>query len=126
MIEHRRRVRRTSYLGKIVVGVLALLILIVGYIYQRYQYFIHTPVNASNTDEIVVMIKKGDNTSKIASQLFQKQLILDENSFNWYAKLNGLDKNLKTGRFPLTQAQTIPEMLYEISSNEKRQEIVTN
>lgn len=125
MIDHRRRVRRTSHLGKIVVVILGIILLICGYYYFRYQYFISTAVNSSNSEEIVVTIKKGDSTSKIASQLSQKQLILDENSFNWYAKLNGLDKNLKTGRFPLTQAQTIPEILAELSSNEKRQEIVT-
>lgn len=95
------------------------------YKYQQYNYLISTPVDPNNQEETIFTIKKGDNLKTIAAQLSKESLILDQDSFNWYGRLSGQDKQVKTGRFPLKQSLTTSEIYNVITSNDVRQEIVT-
>ncbi|MGL5831566.1 MAG: endolytic transglycosylase MltG [Candidatus Altimarinota bacterium] len=109
-----------------IVGALVLLALIVaGYFYTRYDYLIKTPVIAGNQEEILFNIKKGDTSKTIADRLIAENLILDADSFKLYARLNNLDKDIKTGRFGLTKGQNTIEILAKITSNQQKELIVT-
>jgi cell division protein YceG involved in septum cleavage len=53
-------------------------------------------------EEQIFTVKKGDSLKSIAENLVKQKLLLDAESFNLYARLNNLDKQIKTGRFPLS------------------------
>lgn len=120
----KRQQKKSGF--KTILGILVIVGLAFGiYKYQQYNYFINTPVDPENIEETIFTIKKGDNLKKIALSLEEENLILDKDSFSWYGRLNGLDKEIKTGRFPLLSSQTTPEIYDTIISNRTREEIVT-
>lgn len=103
-----------------VFGIVAVL-----YFYNQYNYQISTPVNPGNTEEIIITVKKGDSIKTIASTLYQKNLILGEDNFKLYGRLNNLDKQVKTGRFPLSSGMTVPEIFTALNSEEQREVVLT-
>lgn len=121
----RKRQQKKSGL-KTILGILVIVGIAFGiYKYQQYNYFINTPADPNNTEETIFTIKKGDNLKKIALGLEEENIILNKESFSLYGRLNGLDKEIKTGRFPLQSSLTTPEIYETIISNRTREEIVT-
>jgi UPF0755 protein len=114
-----------STLLKIVGALVILTLIIAGYFYFRYDYLIKTPVLANDQQEILFNIKKGDTSKTIADRLIEENLILDADAFKMYARLNNLDKEIKTGRFGLTKGQNTIEILAKITSNQQKELIVT-
>ena len=96
-----------------------------GYKYSQFQYLVTTPLNSQSIEEQIFTVKKGDSVKVIAENLVKQQLLLDAESFNLYARLNNLDKQIKTGRFPLSPNLNTPQILAVLSSNQVRQAIVT-
>ncbi|MCC6643833.1 endolytic transglycosylase MltG [Candidatus Peregrinibacteria bacterium] len=121
----RRRNSKKPIWLKIIAVLIILAAIFLIYQYQRYNYLISTPVNTETPQEINISIKKGDNTKKIAENLFAQNLILDVDAFKLYAKFNNLDKDIKSGRFKLSQNQNISEIFQTITSNQTRQAIIT-
>lgn len=121
----KRQKPRKHLLAKIVLAGLMAMAIFGFYKYQQYNYLISTPVDANNQEETIFTINKGDNLKIIAAHLSENDLILDQDSFGWYGRLGGLDKTVKTGRFPLKPSLTTPEIYQIITSNDVRQEIVT-
>jgi len=125
-VRHRRRSNAgKNPLPKIIITVIVLGLAVFVYEWQQYNYFISTPVNSQATADIILTIKKGDTTKDIGDSLSAKQLILNEDSFKWFSKFNNLDKQFKTGRFTLSQTLTIPEIAKVLSSDDKRQVVIT-
>lgn len=116
---------RKSGFGKIVI---ILLIIVGGYIwfrYSSYQTALATPVDANNSEEISFLIKKGESFATITNNLVEKELISDEEAFKMYAKFGGYDRKLEAGRFMLSQSQTIPEIIEDLTDGEDNQVILT-
>ncbi len=120
-MHHHRRFQP----ARLVLGLIVIAALFIGYKWNQFQYFINTPYNPTSTAEKVITIKKGSNIKDIAQELSDTNLLLDAESFSWYARLNNLDKQIKTGRFALSANLNIPQILEIITSNKTRQEIVT-
>lgn len=116
---------KTSIWLKITVILVIFVLIAAGYFYFRYDYLIKTPVIAGDQEEILFNIKKGDNSKAIADRLIEQNLILDADAFKLYARLNNLDKEIKTGRFGLTKGQNAIEILTKITSNQQKELIVT-
>ncbi len=123
---HRRRHRKANRNWPKLLAVLVIAaVLFLGYKFQQFNYFISTPVDAGNNEEIIFTIKKGENIKTVAANLYEKKLILDLDSFIWYGKLNNLDTSVKSGRFGLNQTENSKEIYQIITSNENRQAVVT-
>lgn len=120
---YRKRAKK-SPLFKIMGAILLIAIIFGGYKYNQYQYFTNTAVSNS-TEEQIFTIKKGDNIKIIAENLVEKGLLLDADSFSLFARLNGQDKQVKTGRFPLSPSYNTSKILEVITSNNTREEVVT-
>jgi UPF0755 protein len=83
-------------------------------LYLRYslanrQEDLARPVGTDGTDRIFV-INLGDNPTIIASNLSSDGLILDEQLFVDYVRVEGLDVELEAGTYFLNQTMTIPEI----------------
>lgn len=122
---YRRKSHHKAGWGRYIIFPSILILVFVGYKVQQYQYFISTPVNPSADQEEIFTIKKGDNIKAIADNLVKKHLLLDADSFSLYSRLNNLDKQIKTGRFPLNESLNTSQIFSVITSNKTRQEIVT-
>ncbi|MCC7432029.1 endolytic transglycosylase MltG, partial [Candidatus Peregrinibacteria bacterium] len=119
----RRPIKKSHPIRKLLLIIAVFGLIALFYLYNQYNYQINTPVNPTNTEEVIVTVKKGDNIKKIASKLFEEKLILGEESFKLYARLNNLDTQIKTGRFPLSQNMTVPEIFATLSSDEQREAV---
>jgi UPF0755 protein len=108
--------------------ILALSMVIIGYFWyqnDKYQYFLNTPFDETNTSNISFSIKKGEITTDVANALFEKELILDKNAFKKYVKEQGIDKSIVAGRFILSPSLTIPEIAAVITDRKKSELILT-
>lgn len=107
---------------------LLLLIIAIGYFWyqqNRYNYYITTPVDPSDSTNVSFSIKKGDTVNKIAKNLYEKKLILDAQTFSSYIQKESLDRKVATGRFFLNPSKTIPEIAAIITDFTKSQAILT-
>jgi len=114
-----------KWLSKFIIAALIIMILSGYYFYSRYDYFVHTPVNNTNTEKMTITIKKGDSLNILSGQLISKNLIWDENSFKIYSKLNNIDRKILPGRYNLSQSLTIPEIANIITDPTQRQIVIT-
>jgi len=118
--------RRNPHRSLLLIGIVILAI--IGYFWyssSRYQYFISTPVNASNSVDVSFVIKKGDSVADISKNLQGKNLILDEGAFKTYVKDNDLDRKVIVGRFMLNQTMTIPQIAEKITNPNEGQLTLT-
>jgi UPF0755 protein len=90
---------------------------------DRYQYFLNTPVDETDTTGISFIIAKGQSTATVSENLLEKELILDKESFRKYTKENGIDKSIIAGRFILNKTMTIPEIAQTLT--DRRQSELT-
>lgn len=109
---------------RIVVFIIAILFIVtLGYL--KYQNGVSTPLDSNSTEKISFIIKKGETARSIADALQEKGVIKSDFSFYWYARLNNLDKNIISGRFVLTPAMTVPEILAKISDPKESEAVIT-
>lgn len=92
---------------------------------SRYEYFIKTPVDATDDTKISFTIKKGEAPPAIAKNLKDKDLILDEDSFKNYLRSSSLDRKIVAGRFMLNKTLTVPDIASVITDSKQSEFIVT-
>lgn len=64
----------------------------------------------TDDSDVTFEVTFGDTPSVIAENLFSRNLILDEELFVIYARVEGLDTQLEAGTYFLNQTMTIPEI----------------
>jgi len=101
----------------------ALILCFLGY--SKYSNGVNTPLDKESTEKISIIIKKGMSAGEIADTLEEKGIIRSDFSFYWYARLNDLDKNIVSGRFILSPAMTVPEILTKISDAKESEAVIT-
>ncbi len=118
------RDKKSSHLKYII---LAIVLIAAYWWYQesRYEYFINTPVDLTDSENITFIIKDGENTTMVAEKLLEKDLILNKNAFKKYAKSSGNDTKLIAGRFVLQRSQTIPLIVETITNPRRSEEVIT-
>lgn len=67
------------------------------------------------TEEKIIEILPGKNTSQIAGLLKHEKLIKNEKALIIYTKIKGLDSKLKAGKYILHPGMSIPEIVKELS-----------
>lgn len=92
---------------------------------SRYEYFINTPVDPTDTTNETFIVKDGENTTSVAKNLFENNLIIDEDAFKKYAKSSGNDTKLIAGRFIIQRNQTIPQVVETITNPRRSEEVIT-
>jgi len=96
---------------KILFVVLAALIIGGFYVHNS----IYNPIDASDSSNISVSIKKGSNANDVADILKEKGLIKNRTLFYGYTRITGGDKSLIAGRYDLNKSMNVPEILEQIS-----------
>lgn len=72
------------------------------------------PVNAANNVEVPVTVPQNASTARIAGLLAEKGVIRSALAFRLYARVNGLDGDLKPGSYQLSSAMSVSEILQKL------------
>ena len=99
--------KKTKIFVTIFVGILVLVVGFLTVVFVHYQQDI-TFSKSGKTVNFVV--ESGDTISVVAEELKKNDLIPSKISFEIYARLNN-KTNLQAGRYSLSSAMTIPEIL---------------
>ena len=99
--------KKTKIFVTIFVGILVLVVGFLAVVFVRYRQDI-TFSKSGKTVNFVV--ESGDTISAVAEELKKNDLIPSKISFEIYARLNN-KTNLQAGRYSLSSAMTIPEIL---------------
>jgi len=101
---------------KILVFIVA--VALVGFLWYRFAL---SSVSAEQ-DRTVVSIESGMSVSRIADLLEEKNLIRSPFAFRLYVRLHGMQTKLQAGRFVLSEAMSVPDVV-EVLRSGKSQEI---
>lgn len=124
MNSYYKRKKRQNKI-KILFGLTIILLFIAIFYYAKYEFTLSQPTDANDTQEINFIIKKGESLSTVSQNLEDKNLISDAFSFNIYARLNGLDTQIKSGRFHLSKSMSAKEIAAELINPESKEAVVT-
>ncbi|MBM3231392.1 endolytic transglycosylase MltG [Candidatus Peregrinibacteria bacterium] len=75
-----------------------------------YWYALTAP-DSSSRESTIVIIESGWSSSRIAVELGTNDLIRSSLAFRIYLRLNGLDSSLQAGKFVLSKAQSVAEIV---------------
>ena len=92
--------------------VLAALFLYAVYSLNRYA---STPADM-DADSRIFVVSTGQGVSEIAGRLASEGLIVHPHGFRLFARINGLDKKIKTGEYSLSAAMSPSEILDKLIS----------
>ena len=107
--------------------VLISLIIGVGFImcYGKYDYYLNTPVDISDSSNIIFEIEEGENSNNIVNNLYDKDLILNKLAVKVYMKLEDIEKELKAGRITLSKSLTAQEIVEKLLNPEEAEVVLT-
>ena len=107
---------------------IALSILVVslstGWLWMDYQRFLKTPLNLPQ-GEYTVEVPPGGNLGRLASKLYNDNIISSRRYLIWYARLTGNADNIKTGEYSLNQKMTPVDLIGVINQGKVIQYAMT-
>ncbi|MFZ5645717.1 MAG: endolytic transglycosylase MltG [Bacillota bacterium] len=92
---------------------LFILVMIFGMGYLYWNALL-SPVEVGNEGEISVVIPDNANAARIGEILYKNGLVRGSGLVSFYARLNGLDQKLKPGRYQLSRAQSLPDIVQKL------------
>lgn len=106
--------RRKSFLKPrlIVLGILVILFLAA----LSYWNFLKSPVDKSNDQKKVFVVKKGQSSANIAQDLEKQNLIHSSLVFKVLLRLSGQGRQIQAGDFKLSQAMSTEDIIHILSS----------
>lgn len=108
----QRNKRKTSVLPVIFTVMLAIAIAALSFF-----YYMTTPVDKNNNDEVRIEVKENYGSAKIAQELKNKGLIKNETVFRIYTRLNS-NSEFYIGNFNLKQSMSLAQILKELTSKD--------
>lgn len=105
-----KKVRKRKRGLIVIASILALGILVASSLWVWYQVQL-SPVDASNTAKVKVVIASDTAPSDIAVLLEESGVIRSETAFLWYTRLNGVQNQLQAGSYRLSPSQTTAEVV---------------
>lgn len=103
----------------------AAILLFIAFTYAYLQLFTAPSNTTDNAAFVFFEIKDGENFSRIAANLKEKNLISGEFIFKRYGKWTGLDKKIRTGRFRVDTSLAPAEIARFLASRENTETSVT-
>ncbi len=104
--------------------ILLLLILAVGMLIFYWSQ-LSVPLDFSDTEERLFLIKKGQSLFQIASALENQDLIKCKFSFTFHVFLKGKQDNLQAGEYSLSPSMSIADISQKIISGDVAKETIT-
>ncbi|MDO8486399.1 MAG: endolytic transglycosylase MltG [Candidatus Staskawiczbacteria bacterium] len=98
-------------------------ILLLGLI--LFSWEVYFPVNSNSAENIEFLVQKGEGDEEIAVRLKKQGIIKNNYFFNIYAIIFGNDSKLQAGKYSLSLAMTIPEIIKKFVSGDVIKQKIT-
>lgn len=82
-------------------------------------------LDANNETRRFIEVPEGSSVAAVANDLEEQGVIRSAAAYRWYTKFHGLETSLQAGTFSLHPAQSIPEIIEELSGKMMGEVIVT-
>jgi len=115
--------KRKKYVKKITIFILLLIVIFIFSI-KVYLQKASEPVNAGNSEDIVIEIPSGSSTNKIANILKENGLVKSEIVFKNIVRNKKLDGKLKAGKYTLNNGMNLEQIVYQLEAGGKNENIV--
>lgn len=95
---------------------LSLLFILIICVYSGYHYYssLKSPVDISNSSDILINIPKGASTSKIASILKDNKLIKNEFYFRYISKKRKIGEKYQAGEYTLQRSMDLNQIIEKL------------
>lgn len=111
--------------AKTIISLLVLLLIVGGgyYLYRSFFGGMYEPVDKNDTSEVTIEIPSGSSLGKVASILYDNNLIKNGTFFKSRVQKLGKETEIKTGEFTLSRSMSADEIIGVITS-EKSEDVV--
>ncbi|MBF0848530.1 endolytic transglycosylase MltG, partial [Streptococcus danieliae] len=104
--ELRKKNKKNSDLFAIIIS----LFIVIGIIALSLGYYLTTPADKNDKEQITVEIKESYGTSAVADVLAQQGLIKNETMFKLYSKLSSKNE-FYVGKYQINKSMSVSEIL---------------
>jgi UPF0755 protein len=117
---------RRPWLRRVAVTLGLLVVLLVGATVAVWHYYNQTlqPVNLKGTPQTVI-VEAGSTPTDIARLLYSKGLIRSAWTFERYVQSKGVSEDLQAGTYSLSAAQSLPDIVGQLTHGKVSTELVT-
>lgn len=117
---------RYRWLRWLMVGLGAVVVLAAGGLFFGYQWYQHNlrPVDETATETVEFAVQKGDNSSKIAQNLEDKNLIRNRRAFELYNRQHKTGGSLQEGVYQFKRSMSVAEIVEALTTGDLKQQMV--
>ena len=116
-LRRREELRKKNKADTSILPILLTIVLAIAIAVLSFFYYITTPIDKNNNNDVKIEVKENYGSAKIAEELKNKGLIRNETIFKLYSRLNS-SSSFYVGHFTLKPNMSLSQIITELSSKE--------
>ena len=116
-LRRREELRKKNKADTSILPTLLTIVLAIAIAVLSFFYYMTTPIDKNNNNDVKIEVKENYGSAKIAEELKNKGLIRNETIFKLYSRLNS-SSSFYVGHFTLKPNMSLSQIITELSSKE--------
>ena len=116
-LRRREELRKKNKADTAILPILLTIVLAIAIAVLSFFYYMTTPIDKNNNNDVKIEVKENYGSAKIAEELKNKGLIRNETIFKIYSRLNS-SSSFYVGHFTLKPNMSLSQIITELSSKE--------
>lgn len=116
-LRRREELRKKNKADTSILPILLTIVLAIAIAVLSFFYYMTTPIDKKNNNDVKIEVKENYGSAKIAEELKNKGLIRNETIFKLYSRLNS-SSSFYVGHFTLKPNMSLSQIITELSSKE--------
>lgn len=116
-LRRREELRKKNKADTSILPILLTIVLAIAIAVLSFFYYMTTPIDKNNNNDVKIEVKENYDSAKIAEELKNKGLIRNETIFKLYSRLNS-SSSFYVGHFTLKPNMSLSQIITELSSKE--------
>lgn len=116
-LRRREELRKKNKADTSILPILLTIVLAIAIAVLSFFYYMTTPIDKNNNNDVKIEVKENYGSAKIAEELKNKGLIRNETIFKLYSRLNS-SSSFYVGHFTLKPNMSLSQIITELSSKE--------
>ena len=116
-LSRREELRKKNKADTAILPILLTIVLAIAIAVLSFFYYMTTPIDKNNNNDVKIEVKENYGSAKIAEELKNKGLIRNETIFKIYSRLNS-SSSFYVGHFTLKPNMSLSQIITELSSKE--------
>ena len=116
-LRRREELRKKNKADTSILPILLTIVLAIAIAVLSFFYYMTTPIDKNNNNDVKIEVKENYGSEKIAEELKNKGLIRNETIFKIYSRLNS-SSSFYVGHFTLKPNMSLSQIITELSSKE--------